>query len=452
MKQRSLISALICLCLIFGHLPAALAEETPEPVKVAFIDTGISTKHLDPAHVGQGKNYVFPGSDTQDRIGHGSATAGILLGSEDQQVLGLCPEAVAVPLVVVDLYPSGTEKNGGSEALCSAIRDAVDEFGCRIINISLASLEDTEELRAAVAYASEQGAVIISAAGNDGPEGALCYPSSYADVISVGTGNGKETADFSQKGAFIVTDGINIKVATNRNSETADRVSGTSYSCAIISAICAKMLFAYPEMTAEELARALKYFAQDILEQGFDALSGWGYVPGDVEITTPFLDVPAGAEYSEAVDLVRQQGIMEGVGGGMFAPERILSRGMIVTMLWRLEGCPEADFEMTFDDVPEGAWYYDAVKWAASEGIVEGYSPLHFRPENKLILDHTRLILERWAARGTDPDAPDDPESGEPSETGEPVITIPDGVFDGDPYAQVSRAEAAEILYKILGE
>jgi hypothetical protein len=434
MKHRRLISALICLCLVFGQLPKALAEERPEPVKVAFIDTGISTKHLDPAHVDVGRNYVFPDADTQDRIGHGSATAGIMLGSEDQKVWGLCPEAVAVPLVVVDIYPSGMEKNGGMEALCAAIRDAVDEFGCRIINISLASLEDSEELRAAVAHAKEKGAVIISAAGNGGAEGLPCYPSVYEEVVSVGTGSETTAAAFSQKGPYIITDGVGLKAVTNKNSEAAGQVTGTSYSCAIVSAVCAKMLMTYPELTAAELTRALKSFAKDLLEPGFDAQSGWGYMPGDVEISWPFLDVPSNSPFFDAAAFVHQQGIMEGVGGGMFAPERILSRGMIVTMLWRMEGCPEADYDMTFDDVPEGAWYYDAVKWAASEGIVEGYSPLHFRPENKLILDHTRLILERWAA-------------GKGEEA-----ALPEGVFEGDPYEPVSRARAAEILYEILGQ
>ena len=174
----------------------AQADETEEKasVRIAFIDSGISTKHIDSSKVLQGANYIFRDSDTQDRVGHGTATAGLVLGAEDQRVTGICPDALAVPQVVVDKYPSGAEKNGGPEALCEALYDAVDRFGCRIVNISLCTTEDSQELREAVAYAEAKGVVLIAAVGNDGEDGQTYYPAAYETVIAVGSTDGDTVA------------------------------------------------------------------------------------------------------------------------------------------------------------------------------------------------------------------------------------------------------------------
>ncbi|MBO7514061.1 MAG: hypothetical protein J6T47_00335, partial [Lachnospiraceae bacterium] len=129
MKRKRLFSIFLMLyCLLL--MPAAAlpvrAEAEPDsghtgaagtaaPVRIAFIDSGISTKHIDSARVLQGANYIFPESDTQDRVGHGTATAGLVLGAEDLGVTGICPDALAIPLVVVDTFPSGAVKNGGPD-------------------------------------------------------------------------------------------------------------------------------------------------------------------------------------------------------------------------------------------------------------------------------------------------------------------------------------------------
>ena len=161
-----------------GRSTGPAAQAAGSTVRIAFIDSGISTKHIDASKVAQGCNYVFPESDTQDRVGHGTATAGLVLGAADQDVPGVYPDAIAVPLVVVDVYPSGSVKNGGPEALIRAIYDAVDRFDCQIINMSLCTAEDSAELRAAVDYAEAQGVVLISAIGNEG-EHDQTYPITF---------------------------------------------------------------------------------------------------------------------------------------------------------------------------------------------------------------------------------------------------------------------------------
>ncbi len=110
--KKKIAALLLALCLLLPVSVTAAAQE--EPVRIAFIDSGISTRHIDETHIAPGRNYVFPEKDTEDRIGHGTATAGMVLGSEDQGVVGVCPTAVAVPLTVIDVYPSGVKKNGGA--------------------------------------------------------------------------------------------------------------------------------------------------------------------------------------------------------------------------------------------------------------------------------------------------------------------------------------------------
>ena len=101
---------LLSCILLLPSVPAHASE--PEPIRIAFLDSGISLKHLDPSRVETGENLVFPRRDAVDRIGHGTATAGIVLGSEDLGLPGLCPEAVVVPLVCYDRYPSGVRVQG----------------------------------------------------------------------------------------------------------------------------------------------------------------------------------------------------------------------------------------------------------------------------------------------------------------------------------------------------
>ena len=87
---------------------------------------------------------------------------------------------------------------------------------------------------------------------------------------------------------------------------------------------------------------------------------------------------------------------MIGTGPNTFEPETITSRAMIVTILWRLEGCPAASCEMTFEDVPAGFWYTDAVRWAQSKGIVKGYSQEEFGPDDVITREQLATILYRY--------------------------------------------------------
>lgn len=105
--------------------------------------------------------------------------------------------------------------------------------------------------------------------------------------------------------------------------------------------------------------------------------------PKPESVEEPFVDVNAEDFYHEAMLWAVENGITGGVGDGFFAPERICTRSEIVTLLWRLAGKPELEFnEMPFTDVEPGDFYYEAVLWATENGISGGIGNDLFGTEN----------------------------------------------------------------------
>lgn len=109
-----------------------------------------------------------------------------------------------------------------------------------------------------------------------------------------------------------------------------------------------------------------------------------------------YADVLPSDWFSGDVDYVSVNGLMDGVGGGNFAPYASTNRAMVVTILWRLEGKPAAG-DNTFRDVPAGMWYTEAIGWAAANGIVTGYSADTFGPLDNVTREQMPVILYRYA-------------------------------------------------------
>ena len=95
----------------------------------------------------------------------------------------------------------------------------------------------------------------------------------------------------------------------------------------------------------------------------------------------PFTDVAAGSYYEDAVLWAVEQGITAGTSDTTFSPDASCTRGQIVTFLWRANGSPAAASSASFTDVSADAYYYDAVAWAASNGITSGTSATTFSPD-----------------------------------------------------------------------
>ena len=117
----------------------------------------------------------------------------------------------------------------------------------------------------------------------------------------------------------------------------------------------------------------------------------------------PFTDVTSGDWFYDAVAYVYDKGMMEGTTDTTFAPAMNLTRSMIAQVLYNLEERPEAPGAAGFPDVAAGAWYADAVNWAAARGIVKGYDTGAFGPEDSVTREQLAAILYRYAqAKGYD--------------------------------------------------
>lgn len=110
----------------------------------------------------------------------------------------------------------------------------------------------------------------------------------------------------------------------------------------------------------------------------------------------PFADVAKGSWYYEGVRYAYKNGLMSGTGEGTFSPDLPTSRGMLVTILYRLAGSPAAG-SASFTDVAKGQWYADGVAWASANGVVSGYPDGSFRPNDTITREQMAAILYQYA-------------------------------------------------------
>ena len=114
----------------------------------------------------------------------------------------------------------------------------------------------------------------------------------------------------------------------------------------------------------------------------------------------PFADVPEDAWYYDGMKFVYENGLMAGTSGNTFSPNVTTTRGMLVTILYRLAGSPNIEDEIwgyPFQDVDATAYYAAAVYWARMNGIVAGYSDERFGPSDTITREQMATILHRYA-------------------------------------------------------
>ena len=108
-----------------------------------------------------------------------------------------------------------------------------------------------------------------------------------------------------------------------------------------------------------------------------------------------FLDVHENDWFRDSVAYAYEKGLMNGTGDYVFSPNASLTRAQLVTILYRMEGSPEVSFRGTFPDVAPGLWYSDAIEWAAANGIVNGYTDGTFGPNAEITREQIATILYR---------------------------------------------------------
>ena len=112
---------------------------------------------------------------------------------------------------------------------------------------------------------------------------------------------------------------------------------------------------------------------------------------------TPFTDTNKNAWYHDGVHWALQKVIMYGTSDNTFEPMTPTTRAMLVTMLWRMEGAPIVDYQMSFTDVRKSQWYTEAIRWAAANDIVNGYDEKTFGTNNNVTREQLATILYRSA-------------------------------------------------------
>jgi len=277
--MRKRFICILLMLLIFSQSVFASDLSAENCIKAAVIDTGISTRAIDAEHIAEGYNYISDNNDTEDKIGHGTAIAGIIAGSSYAVLPEMVNDVKLVPLVIQTIDESGKVQIGDTEMIAHAIRDAIDTYGCRVINLSIGTTKESKLLREAVEYAEEKNAVIISSVGNKNVKSpdSLYYPAAYPTVIGVGSVNKNgRVSSFSQRNKSLMLVAPGERIWTVSKNGKALLTSGTSFAAAFVSAAAAALIHTCPELTAAEVRSILCESATDILEPGYDMGSGWG--------------------------------------------------------------------------------------------------------------------------------------------------------------------------------
>ncbi len=297
-------------------------DDNAEPVVVAIIDTGLDWHHADIAASSIWRNtdevpgngvdddnngyvddvigwdFVSQHNRPWDYDGHGTAVTGVIAASHNNQgIAGVNPAAKIMVLKGINNF--GTTR---AAWLAEAIVYAVDN-GARVINLSVGGGDHNEMERAALQYATDNGVLLIAAAGNEGVEINNFSPADFDGVLTVGaTDIDNAVADFSNLGRAvdIVAPGVDVLSLRARATDAnyrpllsdeytlgefivgADkryvRVSGTSFSAPMVTATAAYVWAQNPELSAQQVRSILTATATDIEAPGRDSKSGYGMI------------------------------------------------------------------------------------------------------------------------------------------------------------------------------
>lgn len=240
-------------------------------------------------------------------------------------------------------------------------------------------------------------------------------------------------------------------------------VDGAAASCPAGSVRAAVAVNAADDLTAWSLADDGSISAVGGAYDAGQLTYAFDVVNGVTAIARfPFTDVVAGTWYYGAAAYAYNNGLFAGMTPTTFAPNATMTRAMLVSVLWRLAGAPAPKAPNTFVDVPDGAWYTDAVTWAAENGVVSGIGGSRFDPSGFVTREQTAEILYNYAhSKGYDVSARADltafPDAGSVSGWAEEALswanaaglingTVRDGQTILDPQGSASRAQVAMIL------
>lgn len=256
---------------------------------------------------------------------------------------------------------------------------------------------------------------------------------------------------------------LGSQAATATLANASVLVDGAAASCPAGSVRAAVAVNAADDLTAWSLADDGSISAVGGAYDAGQQTYAFDVVNGVTAIARfPFTDVVAGTWYYGAAAYAYNNGLFAGMTPTTFAPNATMTRAMLVSVLWRLAGAPAPKAPNTFVDVPDGAWYTDAVTWAAENGVVSGIGGSRFDPSGFVTREQTAEILYNFAhSKGYDVSARADltafPDAGSVSGWAEEALswanaaglingTVRDGQTILDPQGSASRAQVAMIL------
>ena len=133
------------------------------------------------------------------------------------------------------------------------------------------------------------------------------------------------------------------------------------------------------------------------LTKNMTVYAGWRADENLDIVVNPFTDVSEKDWFYNDAMFVYKNGLMLGTSKTLFSPHGTVTRGMMATILWRMEGSLAPKGENSFTDVEAGRWYADAITWAAENGIFAGYSMDKFGPDDPITREQLTAIFYRYA-------------------------------------------------------
>ncbi len=246
---------------------------------VCIVDTGVRYTHEDlrgSRWLG-GYDFINDDADPNDDQGHGTHVAGIAAGGVDNGI-GTAGVANVGFYGVKVLSSTGS---GPTSAVANGIQWCADQ-GVDVISLSLGSSAGATVLKDSVSYAWGRGALVVAAAGNDGPcSNCISYPARYAESMAVTcTDRTKAQCRFSSDGpqSTITAPGSFVLAPYYRADNDYASLSGTSMSTPHVSGVATLLWSLAPDLTNQEVKSLLKDTAADLGPAGWDEQFGYGLV------------------------------------------------------------------------------------------------------------------------------------------------------------------------------
>ncbi|MGC5326235.1 S8 family peptidase [Brevibacillus sp. SYSU BS000544] len=249
--------------------------EMKESVTVAVIDTGIDLGHPDL------KNRYIPGYSTlenspdfTDDVGHGTHVAGII-AADTNNGKGIAGVSGESPVKILPIRALG-KQGGTSLTVASGIERAI-EAKVDVINLSLGGRGYSQLLRQTIKKATDQGILVVVAAGNANTNTDNYFPAGFSECLTVAAVNEKiKPSSFSNYGSAVDLAAPGEQILSTVLDDQYEQYNGTSMATPFVSAAAALVKLTHPDWGTEEIRNALETSARDIGSSGFDATTGHG--------------------------------------------------------------------------------------------------------------------------------------------------------------------------------